>query len=412
VTEGPRFQIVPDAPEAAAEPTIDELAQQAEPVQPWPDPVDGATLLDNLRAYFTGPLVLPEGGPETCALYAATTHIIDLLEIVPYINFRSEAKRAGKSIGGTLMSHVVRRPRHTANASPAWIFRQEGFPTLIIDEGDTFIDLSDELRGILNAGYDRNLVVGRVAQQGRNFVPVEFRPFGFKVICGIGNLPDTVTDRSLVLDLRRKKRTDQVTRFNRQERLRYKARGTDLNRQLLRWTGDNWERLDAAVPVVPAELHDRAQHNWEPLLVVADVAGGHWPETARRVAKLLSAESVAKDDLEVLLADIYVMLAENRAYQHVDVHGTIHWLPGHVLTPTELARRLWALEERPWSAYGPRQLPITTDQVGKMLSRAGIRSQKARFGNLTPRVLWRELLYDAWQRYEICDTCEWQAPAG
>ena len=408
----------------------DSLADQAEEatslsrfgaIEPWPDQVDGAVLLDELCAYFERPIVLPPGGREVCALYAVMTWMTDLLTIVPYLNFRSATKRAGKSNLGTLMYPVVRRPVLTANASPAYIFRQLGSPTLIIDEGDTFVQLNEELRGILDAGNDRDRSVGRTTQRGRDHIPTDFSPFGPKIICGIGDLPDTVTDRSIVVDLRRKKPTDTVERFNRKARARYRAQGELLRRKIVRWVGDNWDALDAADPAVPEELDDRAQDNWEPLLMVADVAKGHWSwldarehrsGTARQIAKLVSTGVDTGDEIELLLHDVQAIFTENRPYEHhVITNGVplLVWMPGHQLTPSELVRRLILLEERPWSAYGQRQVPITTNQVGTLLRRAGIQSKVTRVnaaGSQPIRLYWPQLFEDAWERFGTCATCE------
>ena len=50
-------------------------------------------------------------------------------------------------------------------------------------------------------------------------------------------------------------------------------------------------RLEAALPEIPDDLNDRAQDNWEPLLAIADLAAGDWPNTARPAAKALSKEA-------------------------------------------------------------------------------------------------------------------------
>jgi hypothetical protein len=63
---------------------------------------------------------------------------------------------------------LVSRPVPAANISPPAFFRviQDMRPTLLIDEADTFLRGSDELRGILNAGYSRETAfVMRVASQ-------------------------------------------------------------------------------------------------------------------------------------------------------------------------------------------------------------------------------------------------------
>jgi hypothetical protein len=57
-----------------------------------------------------------------------------------------------------------------------------------------------------------------------------------------------------------------------------------LARRCARWALDNVARLRGADPPVPAELHDRAADNWRPLLAIADLAGGDWPEKKTRPA--------------------------------------------------------------------------------------------------------------------------------
>lgn len=53
-----------------------------------------------------------------------------------------------------------------------------------------------------------------------------------------------------------------------------------------------WLESVAAVPVVPdvpvpETLNDRAADSWEPLLSIADAAGGAWPARARLAAIVL-----------------------------------------------------------------------------------------------------------------------------
>ncbi len=58
------------------------------------------------------------------------------------------------------------------------------------------------------------------------------------------------------------------------------------------------------MPVIPSELNDRAADIWEPLLAIADAAGGEWPEMARQAAVTLSAGTEEHTPIEHLLADI------------------------------------------------------------------------------------------------------------
>src|SRR5262249_21952069 len=62
-----------------------------------------------------------------------------------------------------------------------------------------------------------------------------------------------------------------------------------LRSQAARWAADNFDKLAEPDPKMP-DLNDRAADNWRPLLAIADLAGGTWPEEGRRAACLLSGE--------------------------------------------------------------------------------------------------------------------------
>ena len=51
--------------------------------------------------------------------------------------------------------------------------------------------------------------------------------------------------------------------------------------------------MAGAEPVMPDGVTDRAAEVWEPLVAIADVAGGHWPATARAAASHLVGQAVA-----------------------------------------------------------------------------------------------------------------------
>jgi hypothetical protein len=361
-----------------------------ETVEPWPEPVDGAALLDDLIGYFTGPLILPRGAAETCALYTVATYIVDTLEIVPYLGIQSALMRSGKTRLETLFSYVVHRPLLTANTTAAAIFREceANHPALIIDEVETFLG-NEELRGILDAGHDRGGGVLRAVPDGQGgFITRRFDVFGPKIFALIGSMANTLEDRSIVLQMRRKKPSDDVAPFRRLQRREYRDRGRELSRRLVRWVTDNYDALAKSEPPLPSGINDRAQDNWEALLIIADVAGGDWPRRAAEVAVEVAARR------EVVEEDVLLLQ---------DVRWIFHHTGGQPLTPSTLTSELWALEERPWSAYGARQNPITTDQVGKILGKLDVSSQMTRVkGQARPRRLyWPALFEEAWDRHSI-----------
>ena len=129
----------------------------AEEVEPWPEPVDGGRLLDELAGVIGRFVVLPPHGAEALSLWALHTYAFELREVSAYIGVESPEKRCGKTTLLGVLSGLAHRPVVAANISPSAFFRviEEIRPALLIDEADTFLQGNDELRGILNSGYDR-----------------------------------------------------------------------------------------------------------------------------------------------------------------------------------------------------------------------------------------------------------------
>jgi len=124
---------------------------------PWPEPVDGKLLLEELARLLRRFLVLPKWGAETLALWTLHSYAFQLRNVSTYLGIESPEKQCGKTTLLTVLSELVHRPEVAANISTPAFFRviEETQPTLLIDEADTFLQGNDQLRGILNSGYSR-----------------------------------------------------------------------------------------------------------------------------------------------------------------------------------------------------------------------------------------------------------------
>lgn len=362
-------------------------------VEPWDEPVSGVELLDELVRYYSGPVIHPPGGAEACALYAVMTYTVEHLRTCPYLAHTSPTMRAGKTRQMTLHENVVRRPLLTPNCSPSAVFREcdAHQPTLLIDEAETFID-NEELRGVLNAGYKSGAYVVRVERDGNGtFVPMRYNTFGPKIFGLIGKLPPTLMDRSIVVQLKRKRADEVVDSFDELDQERYESWGGDLARKIVRWVGENEDALRKCRPELPESLDDRARDNWRPLLRIADVAGGEWPIRAREVAELLSVErDERRDDAKVqLLWDCFELFPR-------DAQGRMQPFP-----VSTLQAQLAAMEERPWAEWHETRKPVTSDRVGKLLGEFGIKSKVVRQGEKTSRCYRPEDFTDPWLRHGV-----------
>src|SRR5947209_11178 len=126
-------------------------------VEPWPEAVNGAELLDAIRKELERFAVFPKWAAEVFALWILHTFACWLREVTTYIGIESPEKECGKSTVVTVLSKLVNRPVVSSNISSSAFYRviEELKPTLLIDEADTNLRGKDDLRGILNSGYTK-----------------------------------------------------------------------------------------------------------------------------------------------------------------------------------------------------------------------------------------------------------------
>lgn len=359
----------------------DNNSMDIQDVDPWPHPVVPARLLTEIEATIRRFIVCDRETAHAATLWTALTWLIDDVQVAPLAVITAPEKRCGKSQLLFVLGRIVRRPLTASNVSAAALFRAVDAwrPTLLVDEADAFMRENEELRGILNAGHTReSAYVVRVV--GEDLMPQRFNVWGCKALAGIGHLADTVMDRSIVLELRRKLPHENV------ERLRHAEPGLfdELAEKLARLADDYKDAVRQARPALPPELHDRAQDNWEPLLAIADVAGGDWPEQARSAAlKLSGGDSPTMTTGTELLTDIKAVF-EAKAIDRISSH--------------DLIEALCEDTEAPWATYN-RGKQVSPRQVAKKLAGYSIAPQTIRIGAITIKGYCREWFDEAFTRY-------------
>jgi putative DNA primase/helicase len=279
--------------------------------EPWPEPVVGHQLLQELIQAIRRYVVLPTKADATAtALWVIHTYVFDLFMITPRLGVSSPEKRCGKTTKLDVLDQLVNRALTTVGISAAAIFRtiEKAKPTLLIDEGDNMFgkkgdDGVRDILAILNSGHRRG---GRVIRTvGEDHDPRAFSTFAPAAIALIGKMPDTLLDRSIEIRLRRKLVSDKVESF-RADRL------DDLKtvaRKIRRWCDDNHYRLRASDPDMPTGLFNRVADNWRPLLAIADAIG--CGDEARKVAVELASRNADDDSIGVmLLSDISLTFKE------------------------------------------------------------------------------------------------------
>lgn len=354
--------------------------------EPWSEPVDGAAMLDELVVVARRYVVLPYGGAEALALWVAHTYLFECADCTPRLGVTSPEKGCGKSTVLDLLGALVHRPLSMSNVTTAAVFRsiELARPTLVVDEADSFLigrNADDELRGVLNSGHARTGAVVRCV--GEDAEPRQFSTFSPCAIALIGDLPATLQDRSILLQMRRRAPGENVARMRRSKLAQQLE---PLRQRILRWASDHRDQLQDADPDLSAldALSDRARDNWRLCLAIADAAGGEWPAEARAVAAQLATGTVEETSAGVLLLGDLRDLFAARGVEKIPSE--------------EVVRHLVALEDRPWAEWRRGQ-PMNARSVATLLKPYAIRPVVIRTPAGTPRGYRREDLADAWERY-------------
>lgn len=222
-----------------------------------------------------------------------------------------------------------------------------------------------------------------VRTAGDDHEPRVFSTWAPKVVALIGELPDTLADRSITIPMRRRNPTETV------ERLRLDRLGElePLRRMAWRWARDHENELREADPSVPPGLHDRAADNWRSLLAIADLAGGEWPNRARETALALAGGADDDDgSVRTLLLRDLKEIFEKR--------GTDR------LSSQDIVATLERMEERPWPEWGRSRKPLSKTGLAKLLKPFGVRPKTVKMPDgSTPRGYRRDELDESWSRY-------------
>ena len=359
-------------------------AMAFEDCQPWPDPVDGAKLLDDIVGVLKKYVVLPDKAAEAIALWIIHAWAFLAASISAILGIVSPEMKCGKTLLQILLGALVRRPLTSSNITAAALFRtvEAHQPTLLVDEADTFLGDRQELRGIVNSGHNKSgaYVIRTV---GDDHTPVIFSTWCPKSIALIGNLPGTIEDRSIVIRMERKTAKERVDRL-RSDRIFGDM--LELRRKAARWAADHIKSLKTADPILPEELDDRAQDSWRLLIAIADAAGGEWGTIGRSAARTLSGIRTGSDPAigALLLTDLQAIFAASQ----IDV-----------ISGKELIGRLQGLEDRPWNEYGKQRKPISQHQVARILKPYKIFSKQAWIGQENLRGYDRKDFNKAFSRY-------------
>jgi hypothetical protein len=350
-----------------------------EPVRPERKPDhSGEATLDAASAFIARFVHFPsEAALNAATLWAAHSHHTDAdgklaFNTTPRIGFVSDEPASGKTMAMSTMGLLCRKAEvsHDLRALGLATAINEDRVDVLIDEFDGLVgsgNNNSQLRGMVLSGYKR-----REANWRRGSKPA-ICIFGAVAFAGLGS---KIMSASVLKALRSRTIFVRMVAAEPGDIEEYNPRHHDdladaLRDDLARWALHNATAIASVDPEVPEGIHNRNRELCEPLLQIADIAGGHWPTTAREsLRELLLRESDNGPEAPLstrLLEALRAIFGDQEKLSTVEILTALFEVPGNPW------RKLW-----PSNASAPREL-------AKMLAPLGVEPIKIRQGEKTMR---------------------------
>jgi len=320
------------------------------------------------------------------ALWIIGTHCFQLFDSFAYIVITSKTKRSGKTRLSEVIGFGASEPRNFSSMPPATLFRvinpqpgkyystAEPFvpPTVIFDEAEELSnDAAGTMRSVLNAGYRKGQSVPRTV--GQNVV--EYKVYCPKIFILIGDVYDTLRDRSIVIEM---VRGESSKRFMYDEAQNEGAVLRSEIQSLLKHQV-NRQAIEAKYKEMRAAfLSDRDEEIWLPLFAICAAIAPERVRELQRTAVDLSALKTA-DKQQYKTLDIFESKKEQVEYAERAATDLLAVINGaKSIFSAEAVAKLRDLDLSPWRTYKGKGL----DQhlLGDLLSTIGIPSTTVRQG--------------------------------
>lgn len=363
------------------------------------------TVIDRIEAYIQRYLALADPMYSLpIALWIAATYTWEAFDAFPYVCITSLTKQSGKSTLASLMEFASCRPQSLTGITPAAMFHciEQNKPVLFYDEAETLnSEAASMMRQVLNVGYQRGRSIQRLGDKGLR----EYETYCPKVFVLIGDLNDTLRDRSIIVRMKRGKAPE---RYNRMKCI---GEGKDLREELAE-TLQVEDKDKAGVMHVIEDVKDgyksfsglpflmpRDEEIWTPLFVLCELLCpkriGELTKAAvdmstEKTQEIVSyrASATAEEHVEsemyalMLLRNVLEVAPKITIRREAKVQkGKPQTSSGTYLNPDEVLTALKLLIAAPWRKY--KHDGLTRDQMADLLSRHfGLKTQAYRVGGI------------------------------
>jgi hypothetical protein len=357
----------------AAEIAPEKMGRFEETIESWPDPVVGADLFQEIFGEVQRFVYVDDRDYVVACLWISLAYVWDLFYKLPILRLKSPVKGCGKSTLLDVLEVLAVKPLLTVSVTPAGLYRliERYHPCVLIDEADSYGKEDDNLRNIVNGGYERGRPAIRVNKE--TLEPEFFDTFGCKVLASIGSLHETIEDRSVIIDMKRKPQDIKLAELCDVDHNRF----VELRRKIQRWADDNRETIKSTKVARPEALADRAWNKWRPLLTIAKVAGGTWFDMCLAAAIAISCES---DEELSIVTEILSRIRTLFRVQDVEFLGSDF-----------IIAELNSDKEAPWADWSKGDVKgITTKKLSTYLKRFRSKSDRPQIDNKRVHGYWLE----------------------
>lgn len=348
-------------------------------------------IVSKLEAYIKSYLAFEV--PEVAlpiALWIIGTHCFRAFDSFAYIVITSKTKRAGKTRLSEVISFAASQPVNFSSMTPSTLFRvinpdpkkyyseSNPFvpPTIVFDEAESLSsEAAGTMRSVLNAGYRKGQAVPRTI--GNEVI--HFQVYCPKVFILIGDVYDTLRDRSIIVEMMR---AESPKRFMYDECQR---EGAVLRAEINEWLNrggivkGNQAEIAAAYTEQRAQfLSDRDEEIWLPLFAICKAIAPDRMRELQRVAVDLCAMKTAPQQAYKNL-DLFESQSEQQEYAERAAVDLLAVISGEkAISSSDAVARMRDLDLSPWRTY--RGKGIDQHGLGDLLAGIGIPSVNVRFG--------------------------------